>query len=88
MRIVNSELVSDSLVIVVGIIKTHDSKIKKKKKSKWMLQCKTFPVIAQWLPLVGAVAAYAITKDFDMNVILLLICITVALFCFFFHIFI
>lgn len=29
MRIVNSELVSDSLVIVFGIIKTHDSKIKK-----------------------------------------------------------
>lgn len=87
MRIVNSELVSDSLVIVAGIIKTLDSKMKKKKR-KWMLQCKTFPVIAQWLPLVGAVATCAITKELDMNVILLPICITVTLFCFFFHIFI
>lgn len=48
-----------------------------------MLQCKTFPVIAQWLPLVGAVAAWAITKDLDMNVMLLPICITVILFFFF-----
>lgn len=33
MRIVNSELVSDSLVIVAGIIKTQDSKMKKKQKT-------------------------------------------------------
>lgn len=33
MHIVNSELVSDSLVSVAGIIKTHDSKMKKKKKT-------------------------------------------------------